>query len=62
MIKYHNVMVPMKDGVQLATDVYLPKEDSVLPVLIKRTPYDKDRDMDQAEIEAYVNAEYIVVS
>jgi len=38
-----NVMVPMRDGVHLATDVYLPDGaiDAPLPVLLERTPYDK---------------------
>lgn len=38
-----NVMVPMRDGVRLATDVYLPDGaiDAPLPVLLERTPYDK---------------------
>jgi putative CocE/NonD family hydrolase len=40
-----NVMVPMRDGVRLATDVYLPIESerttTRLPVVLERTPYDK---------------------
>lgn len=38
-----NAMVPMRDGVHLATDVYLPAgpTDVQLPVLLERTPYDK---------------------
>lgn len=38
-----NVMVPMRDGIHLATDVYLPDGagDAPLPVLLERTPYDK---------------------
>ena len=35
------VMVPMRDGVRLATDVYRPAEGSV-PTLLTRTPYNKD--------------------
>ena len=35
-------MVPMRDGVRLATDVYLPAVTSArLPVILERTPYDK---------------------
>lgn len=34
------VMVPMRDGVRLATDVYLPKEgDGPYPVVFVKTPY-----------------------
>lgn len=37
------VMVPMRDGVKLATDVYLPEGGSEkLPVILTRTPYNKD--------------------
>ena len=43
-----NVMVPMRDGVRLATDVYRPATAGNrptaerLPVVLTRTPYDKD--------------------
>lgn len=41
-----NVMVPMRDGVKLATDIYYPARDGAviigkLPVLLCRTPYGK---------------------
>ncbi len=46
-------MVPMRDGVQLAADVYLPSKDGLaavpgrFPVILSRTPYDKEaRDFD----------------
>ena len=43
-----NIMVPMRDGVQLATDLYLPASGGArlaesLPALLHRTPYDKDQ-------------------
>ncbi len=34
------VMVPMADGVQLATDVYRPIQDGRYPAVLMRTPYD----------------------
>ena len=42
------LMVPMRDGVRLATDVYLPARDGVQipgrwPVILERTPYGKQR-------------------
>ncbi len=37
-------MVPMRDGVHLATDVYLPAGTGPFPVLLYRTPYDKNTD------------------
>lgn len=39
-------MVPMRDGVRLATDVYLPEKDVPVPVVLVRTPYGKGRDIE----------------
>ncbi len=41
-----NVMIPMRDGVRLATDIYFPALNGQLasgkfPVILERTPYDK---------------------
>lgn len=36
-------MVAMRDGVHLATDVYLPEGKGPFPVLLERTPYGKTR-------------------
>src|SRR5215475_8343917 len=36
-----DIMVQMRDGVRLATDLYLPAGDGPFPVIIERTPYDK---------------------
>ena len=34
------IMVPMRDGVRLATDVYLPKDqEGPFPVVLSKTPY-----------------------
>jgi putative CocE/NonD family hydrolase len=33
------VMVPMRDGVRLAADVYRPKGDAPVPIVFSRTPY-----------------------
>src|SRR6266508_3726772 len=37
-----NVMVPMRDGVRLATDMYRLDGTTPAPVLLTRTPYDKE--------------------
>lgn len=37
----NTVMVPMRDGVKLATDVYLPKPEGKFPAILTRTPYNK---------------------
>lgn len=52
-----NVMVPMRDGVRLATDVYRPARDGEalpgpFPTLLSRTPYDKDGGEGQARFFA----------
>jgi uncharacterized protein len=36
-----DVMVTMRDGVRLATDIYLPAAGQPLPVILERTPYGK---------------------
>ena len=33
------VMMPMRDGVRLATDIYRPKGNARVPVIFSRTPY-----------------------
>lgn len=38
----HNVAVPMRDGVSLRADVYWPDAEGPFPVLMTRTPYNKD--------------------
>lgn len=37
-----NIMVPMRDGVEMATDVYRLDTDEPSPVLVQRLPYNKD--------------------
>ena len=37
-----NVMTPMRDGVNLAADIYRPVEEGRYPVLLSRLPYNKD--------------------
>lgn len=59
-----NVMVPMRDDVQLATDIYHPAEEGRFPVLLMRLPYNKDMSlMVQGNIDTSraVQAGYVVV-
>ena len=37
----HDLKCRMKDGTELATDVYLPREGGPFPTIVTRTPYDK---------------------
>jgi putative CocE/NonD family hydrolase len=33
------IMMPMRDGIRLATDIYRPKTNSKVPIIFSRTPY-----------------------
>ena len=58
----YSVMIPMRDGVRLATDLYFPKGVSdKLPAILIRTPYNKNTDSG-ARTEAMFFAEngYVV--
>src|SRR5438552_16402193 len=41
-----NVPVKMRDGVVLHAGIYRPKTDGWFPVLLQRTPYNKDREVE----------------
>ena len=56
-----NVMVPMRDGVRLATDVRLPPGDGPFPVVLERNPYGKDGDDPDAQ-DAYTPRGYAYVT
>src|SRR5262245_61527198 len=43
-----DVMVPMKDGTRLATDIYLPAGGGKFPTILSRSPYDKNGDKGNA--------------
>ncbi len=46
-VRYLNDLpVPMRDGVRLSADVYLPEGDGSWPVILARTPYDNNGLMD----------------
>ena len=60
-----DVMIPMRDGVRLAADVYRPARDGKpvegrFPTLLTRTPYDKG-DGSSAEGKYYAARGYVVV-
>lgn len=61
-----NVMIPMRDGTMLATDIYRPMEGNEpakerLPVILSRSPYGKTRDRDVAFAEQLASHGYIAV-
>jgi uncharacterized protein len=60
-----NVMIPMRDGVRLAADIYHPERDGKradgkFPTLLQRTPYNKG-DGTSAEAKYYATRGYNVV-
>src|SRR5213593_916230 len=41
-------MAPMRDGVRLATDIYLPEGEGPWPVVLERTPYNRKQQVGKA--------------
>jgi predicted acyl esterase len=52
-------MTPMRDGVRLATDVYLPEGQGPWPVVLERTPY--NRKQQAAKVKPYLTNGYAMV-
>ena len=44
-----NVGIPMRDGIELATDIYRPDSEGRFPVILVRTPYKKEMNELQAK-------------
>ena len=62
----HDVMVPMRDGVRLATDIYFPVEDGRRgaersPTVMERTPYDKEAPSRPDTARYFADRGYVVV-
>ena len=64
VIREHNVMVPMRDGVRLATDIIRPDLPGRFPVLVTRSPYGKGNEVNNPEHANWFWAKqgYVVVS
>ena len=61
-----DIMVDMRDGVRLATDIYHPTingqpVERPLPVLLQRTPYDKESGRMEEEARYFCQRGYVVV-
>ena len=59
-VKQLHVLVPMRDGVRLAANVFLPSEPRRLPVILERTPYGKGADI-TPNYQFFVDHGYAVV-
>src|SRR5262252_9948671 len=60
-----NQLIPMRDGVKLATDIYRPAAAGVpvadkLPILLQRTPYNKEAPATIAQARYFASHGYIV--
>ncbi|MFF1828533.1 CocE/NonD family hydrolase [Paenarthrobacter sp. NPDC058040] len=60
----HNLMVPMRDGVELALDVLLPDGEGPFPTVLVRTCYDKNRHIDTPRpvLQALLGAGYAIAA
>lgn len=59
-----DVMIPARDGISLATDIYLPALDGIAseevwPIVLTRTPYSKDRERDVAFAQLMARHGYV---
>ena len=44
-----NVLIPMRDGVELSADLYMPETNDPLPTILKYYPYRKDDEETELE-------------
>ena len=56
-----DVRVPMRDGVLLSTDIYLPNDGGPFPVLLDRTIYNNQADRGFQWVARFVESGYAVV-
>ncbi len=56
------VMMPMRDGIRLATDIYRPKGDQKVPIIFSKTPYNFNTWGDGEERTRSYQAAYDAVS
>ncbi|MBS9523903.1 CocE/NonD family hydrolase [Litoribacter alkaliphilus] len=57
----HKVMMPMRDGIRLATDIYRPKGDEPVPIIFSRTPYNFNSYRDGELVSRTMEAAYEAV-
>ncbi len=56
------VMMPMRDGIRLATDIYRPKGEGKYPIVFSRTPYNFNTWVDGKMVNGPLQAAYEAVS
>lgn len=64
IVTTRNVMVPARDGIRLAADVYAPGHSGTVtgrfPAIVERTPYNKESGA-EAQVQFFVPRGYVVV-
>jgi hypothetical protein len=58
----HNVKCPMRDGIELSTDVYMPVEGGPFPTLLTRSPYGKYNEVMVPNLIHHAKQGYAVVA
>jgi len=59
----NNVRIPMRDGVELSADIYLPgKGEGPFPVILARTPYDNMLETLTSDAIFYAQNDYVFVA
>ncbi|MDP6065006.1 MAG: CocE/NonD family hydrolase, partial [SAR202 cluster bacterium] len=56
-----NVKVPMRDGVELSADLYLPRASGTFPTVLMRTPYSNNMDVTIERARVLANDGYACV-
>jgi putative CocE/NonD family hydrolase len=56
-----DVKVPMRDGIELSADIYLPRTDGPFPVVLMRTPYSNNVDVAITKARRLANRGYACV-
>jgi hypothetical protein len=59
--KKYNVLVPMRDGVRLSSNIYRPEAAGRFPVIVVRTPYGKDSKAVSGQAEYFAQHGYAYV-
>ncbi len=62
MVFEKNVMVPMRDGVKMATDIYRPKAEGKYPAILNRMPYGTDESTFEELGKFFVRRGYIFIN
>jgi putative CocE/NonD family hydrolase len=60
IVKVLHLRIPMRDGVQLAANLYRPADPSRVPTILVRTPYGKGEDI-TSHYASFVNHGYAIV-